>query len=79
MVDLGLKLTPVLLTGGLFQGLGTPGMEAAMTARSEPQVWGSNWPYQGVPAKPSRPLSSLREDHQARWAGHLLGIITGDR
>lgn len=56
VVELGFKLTPVLLAGRLCQGLGAPGMEAAMTAGTEHQVWGPNWPGQGAPANPAQVL-----------------------
>lgn len=53
VIELGFKLTPVLLMAGLFQGLGAAGIEAAMAAEAERPVQGPNWPDQGVPAKPS--------------------------
>lgn len=67
--------TVVLLTGRVSQGLVAPGMEAAMTAGIEHQVWGPNWPGQGAPANPAQVLSlAVRRPHRACYfSWHGLG------
>lgn len=84
VVELGFKLTPVLLAGRLCQGLGAPGMEAAMTAGTEHQVWGPNWPGRTCQPSPG-PFSRCEKttgpavSPGVGWAGHLLGINSGER